>query len=139
LPPDGPKADAKVGEASASRGATATKEESFSREFAMKKALPSHCVVKKPCDKRTKDGKCKLLLAIAGKLGPVGTMAGGRNACTQPLATAGPSGGHPLRARSANCDHATCGDRPIYPRAYNAFGELPDESDFNVNMTTLNK
>src|ERR1017187_9473081 len=86
----------------------------------MKKALLSRCVFQDAHDRRAKDGRFGMSLAVPGGLVRVEPWAGGGAACPQPLGTAGPACRHSLRpwATDRNELAAGGGSQPRLPRLF---------------------
>ena len=79
----------------------------------MKEALPSQSVLQDAGDRRAKDGKPDMLLAVPGRLATVEPVVGGGLARPKLLATACPADRHPFRPRQADRDHLAAGCRRL--------------------------
>src|SRR5271154_1117943 len=77
----------------------------------MKKALLSQDVYQDESDRRAKDERSKMLLAVPGRLVSVERLARRGVARSQSLAVADPVCGYPLRRRAANRDDLASGSR----------------------------
>jgi hypothetical protein len=102
----------------------------------MKKALPSQDVFHDACDRRAKDRRFDMSLAVCGRLDRMEPVAGGRAACPMPLSTACLVGGHPLCPRPTNHDDLAARRRSQsrLPRPYFTSWRHPDA---RLNLSPL--